>query len=57
MIDPTYNLIEIKKNTVWHIAWLLSEWFNHNAPIGWSTYIVISESIHSHFNINPKIME
>lgn len=39
MNDPTYVTAEIKKNPVWHAAWVLSEIYNDNAPIGWGRYI------------------
>ena len=45
MGDPTYNIDEIKANPIWYSAWIMSEWFNTNAPIGWSAYISCAESI------------
>ena len=34
--DPTYVKEEIEANPEWHVAWVLSEILNDNAPIGWS---------------------
>ncbi len=45
MRDPTYNKEEIDANPAWGIAWILSEWYNDNAPIGWSAYLRPAESI------------
>lgn len=30
-------------NGTWHIAYILSEMVNDQAPIGWSTYIPLAE--------------
>lgn len=43
--DPTYNLEEIKQNPTWHAAWILSEWYNDSAPIGWARYMPVAASI------------
>lgn len=39
MADPTYDRKEIDTNYEWKIAFLLSEIYNDDAPIGWSKYI------------------
>ena len=41
--DPTYNQEDLKFNGVWHIAFIISEMVNDNAPIGWSKYIPLAE--------------
>lgn len=43
--DPTYDKDEIESNAVWHAAWVLSENFNDNAPIGWGKYIKVADAI------------
>lgn len=42
-MDPTYDELEIEANWVWRIAFLLSELYNDNAPLGWSKYIPAAE--------------
>lgn len=42
MQDPTYNRKEIDNNSITKLAFILSELHNDNAPIGWSSYIVIA---------------
>jgi hypothetical protein len=42
MNDPTYDIEDIKKNELWHIAWLMSECMNANAPIGWFRYLWVA---------------
>lgn len=37
--DPTYDRGDIDDNPEWHLAFVLSEHFNDNAPIGWSRYV------------------
>lgn len=54
MNDTTYVNKEINKNPVWHIAWLLSEMRNLNAPIGWSVYIPDAELILEHYSVKLK---
>lgn len=39
MNDPTYDTKLINAKPEWKIAFMLSELFNDNAPIGWSKYI------------------
>lgn len=43
MKDPTYEKDKIESNGVWHIAFIMSEMLNDNAPIGWSKYIQAAE--------------
>lgn len=45
MTDPTYNREEIDANPVWRAAFILSEFYNDNAPIGWSRYIRGAEAV------------
>ena len=54
MSDPTYQIDEIKANPVWHIAWLLSEMRNDNAPLGWSRYIADAECVLRHYDVTRK---
>ena len=54
MNDPTYIMEEIKANLVWYIAWILSEHYNDNAPLGWSKYIPAANSIVSTFDVKVK---
>lgn len=46
MSDPTYVKAEIESNSVWALAFWLSEVHNDNAPIGWGKYIPIAEELH-----------
>lgn len=43
MNDPTYDKRDIEANFTWRIAFMLSEYYNDNAPIGWGKYIPIAE--------------
>jgi len=52
--DPTYMREEIVNNPVWELAFSISEIQNDNAPIGWSDYIWLSESLLSQFDIKRK---
>lgn len=36
---------QLERNGVWHIAFILSEMVNDNAPIGWDRYIPDAERI------------
>jgi hypothetical protein len=45
MSDPTYVKAEIDANPIWRTAFWLSEIHNDGAPIGWSRYIPIAESL------------
>ena len=45
MGDPTYIKSEIEANPAWHLAWVISEIQNDNAPIGWSKYIWLAECL------------
>lgn len=56
--DPTYLMVEIKANHVWHLAWLISERFNDTAPIGWGRYIGEAAGIIGEFgpSKDPKTM-
>ncbi len=42
MMDPTYIQSEIAAKPEWKLAFLISEHLNHDAPIGWSTYIFLA---------------
>ena len=35
--------MELAQNGVWHIAFILSEMVNDNAPLGWEKYIPQAE--------------
>lgn len=52
--DPTYLKSEIDKNPVWALAHLMSELDNDNAPIGWSRYIPLAQSLLGMFKMIPK---
>lgn len=54
MIDPTYIKSEIEANPDWKLAFLLSEFDNDNAPIGWSRYINMAKLLRIHFELIPK---
>ena len=54
MTDPTYIKAEIEKNPVWELAFFLSEVKNDNAPIGWSKYIGLANSILYHYTVKRK---
>jgi hypothetical protein len=45
MKDPTYKMDEIEGDGVWHIAFILSELWNHSAPIGWGKFIPLAEGV------------
>ena len=45
MSDPTYDKKKIEKNKVWAVAWIISETFNDDAPLGWSKSIPIAKLI------------
>lgn len=44
MADPTYEKNRIEGDGTWHIAYILSELVNDNAPIGWGKFIPIAEN-------------
>lgn len=52
--DPTYIKDEIEANQEWHVAWVLSEILNDNAPIGWSRYIGTAQCLLAAFDIRAK---
>lgn len=54
MNDPTYQQAEIEANPEWHIAWLLSEMRNDNAPIGWGAYLPDARLILQHYEVERK---
>ncbi len=54
MNDPTYVETEIEANITWHVAWVLSEILNDNAPIGWSKYIGEARCLLAAFDMTPK---
>ncbi len=45
MSDPTHDIVEIEKNPVWRVAWIMSECLNDNAPLGWGNYIWVAERV------------
>jgi hypothetical protein len=56
MTDPTYRKSEIEANLEWHVAWVLSEIENDNAPIGWSRHINTARCLLAAFDIKPNQM-
>lgn len=52
--DPTYKQAEIEANPTWHLAWVLSEIQNDNAPIGWGQYIHTAELLMRRFDIQRR---
>lgn len=54
MRDPTYRKEEIEANPIWYLAWVLSEIQNDNAPLGWSKYIPLAESLSNSFTWKRK---
>lgn len=54
MIDPTYDTNEIKKNEAWHVAWVLAQIKDDDAPIGWAKWIPTAECLLATFKITPK---
>ena len=54
MNDPTYVKDEIEANPEWHVAWVLSEIQNDNAPIGWSKYILTAQCLLAAFDMKKK---
>lgn len=54
MEDPTYNTEEIKQNPIWHVAWVLAQIKDDNAPLGWSKWISTAECLLGTFDIIPK---
>lgn len=53
-LDITYVQAEIRANPVWELAFTLSEIMNDNAPIGWTKYVPVAESLLAHYEITPK---
>ena len=51
--DPTYNKKEIVKNPAWHIAWIISQCVDDEAPLGWSKRIWIADQIVKELNVKP----
>jgi hypothetical protein len=43
--DPTYDREIIDDNPVWKTAFILSEIYNDNAPLGWGKYIPAAETL------------
>jgi hypothetical protein len=54
VIIPNYDQTEIESNPTWHLAWVLSELLNDNAPIGWQKYIWVAECLLATFDITKK---
>lgn len=51
MNDPTYQIDIIKGNNVWHLAYIISEFENDNAPIGWGKYISLASHLINRLDI------
>lgn len=54
MNDPTYDKELIKKDPIWYTAWILSEMYNDQAPLGWSKYIGGAKELMKHLDIKCK---
>lgn len=54
MTDPTYMMSKINANRVWKLAFLLSEFDNDRAPIGWSNYIPMAEFLLRYYKMEPR---
>jgi hypothetical protein len=52
--DPTYVKSEIEAKPEYHIAWLLSEYLNDDAPIGWSNYRASARLLLEHYTVTRK---
>ncbi len=52
--DPTYDKREIEANPEWHVAWVLSEIQNDNAPLGWSKYRGTARCLLAYFDMEAK---
>lgn len=53
-MDPTYDIREIEKNPEWDVAFVLSEIYNDDAPLGWSKYIDAAKCLLATFEIKRK---
>ncbi|KKK55730.1 hypothetical protein LCGC14_3071620 [marine sediment metagenome] len=53
MTDPTYEKEKIEADPIWRLAYLLSEFHNHNAPIGWSNFISDAQQLLEHYEMTP----
>lgn len=54
MKDPTYIKSEIDSNPIWKLAFMLSEFNNDNAPLGWSKYINLARYLIDNFDMVKK---
>ena len=54
MSDPTYNRAEINAKPEWGLAFVLSEIMNDQAPVGWSRYVWVAQSLLATFTITRK---
>jgi hypothetical protein len=54
MNDPSYVRAEIDANPAWRLAFWLSEVDNDNAPIGWSRYIALAQSLLAKFTMQER---
>ena len=54
MRDPTYDPEEINANSIWALAFSLSEIQNDSAPIGWSQYVWIAACLLDRYEITLK---
>lgn len=54
MSDVTYVKAEITQNSIWELAFSLSEIMNDDAPIGWSKYIPTAKCLLDNYEIRRK---
>lgn len=52
--DPTYDRELIEADPEWKLAFLLSEWDNDGAPIGWGRYRQIARMLQFHYTLRPR---
>lgn len=53
-MDPTYEKEKIDADPDWELAFMISEIHNDNAPLGWSRYIPLAQSLRHHYEIKRK---
>ena len=51
MNDPTYERDLINSNQVWKLAFIISEFINDNAPIGWGRYILLASHLINKYGV------
>jgi len=54
MNDPTYIKTEIEANSVWKLAFRISEFDNDNAPIGWGKYIPLARWLIANYMMTER---